>query len=62
MDEITGPVIAITLVLSSVFIPTAFMAGISGAVLPAVRPDDRRLDDHLGDQRHDHGPGTARSP
>ena len=30
MDEITGPVIAITLVLSSVFIPTAFMSGISG--------------------------------
>ncbi len=30
MDEITGPVIAITLVLSSVFIPTAFIAGISG--------------------------------
>jgi multidrug efflux pump len=30
MGEITGPVIAITLVLSSVFIPTAFMAGISG--------------------------------
>ncbi len=30
MEEITGPVIAITLVLSSVFIPTAFLAGISG--------------------------------
>jgi multidrug efflux pump len=30
MGEITGPVIAITLVLSSVFIPTAFIAGISG--------------------------------
>jgi multidrug efflux pump len=30
MDEITGPVIAITLVLSSVFVPTAFMAGITG--------------------------------
>jgi multidrug efflux pump subunit AcrB len=30
MDEITGPVIAITLVLSSVFIPTAFIPGISG--------------------------------
>jgi multidrug efflux pump len=30
MEEITGPVIAITLVLSSVFIPTAFIAGISG--------------------------------
>jgi len=30
MDEITGPVIAITLVLCSVFIPTAFLTGISG--------------------------------
>ena len=30
MDEITGPVIAITLVLSAVFVPTAFIPGISG--------------------------------
>src|SRR5918994_2761429 len=30
MQEITGPVIAITLVLSSVFIPTAFIAGLQG--------------------------------
>ena len=30
MAEITGPVIAITLVLSAVFIPTAFLTGISG--------------------------------
>jgi NodT family efflux transporter outer membrane factor (OMF) lipoprotein len=30
MEEITGPVIAITLVLSAVFIPTAFITGISG--------------------------------
>jgi multidrug efflux pump len=30
MDEITGPVIAITLVLSSVFLPTAFLSGIAG--------------------------------
>jgi NodT family efflux transporter outer membrane factor (OMF) lipoprotein len=30
MAEITGPVIAITLVLSSVFIPTAFVTGLSG--------------------------------
>lgn len=30
MAEITGPVIAITLVLSSVFIPTAFLPGITG--------------------------------
>ncbi len=30
MDEITGPVIGITLVLSSVFIPVAFMPGLTG--------------------------------
>ena len=30
MDEITGPIIAITLVLSSVFLPSAFLGGING--------------------------------
>ena len=30
MDEITGPIIAITLVLSSVFLPSAMLPGISG--------------------------------
>ncbi len=30
MGEITGPIIAITLVLSAVFIPSAFISGISG--------------------------------
>src|SRR5207244_10039703 len=30
MDEITGPVLAITLVLSSVFLPCAFLGGVSG--------------------------------
>ncbi len=30
MEEVTGPVIAVTLVLCAVFIPTAFMAGITG--------------------------------
>ncbi len=30
MAEITGPVLAITIVLSAVFIPTAFISGISG--------------------------------
>jgi multidrug efflux pump len=30
MDEVTGPVIAISLVLCAVFVPTSFMAGISG--------------------------------
>ncbi len=30
MQEVTGPVVAISLVLCSVFVPTAFMAGITG--------------------------------
>ena len=30
MGEITGPIIAITLVLLSVFVPTAFIPGITG--------------------------------
>jgi multidrug efflux pump len=30
MEEVSGPVIAISLVLCAVFVPTAFMAGISG--------------------------------
>ncbi len=30
MSEITGPIIAITLVLSSVFIPSAFLGGVTG--------------------------------
>src|SRR3972149_973351 len=33
MDEVTAPVIAISLVLCAVFVPTAFMAGISGQFL-----------------------------
>src|SRR5262249_10504546 len=30
MEEITGPILAITLVLSSVFLPSAFLGGITG--------------------------------
>ncbi|NBO92763.1 MAG: efflux RND transporter permease subunit [Planctomycetia bacterium] len=30
MDEITGPILAITLVLASVFLPSAFLGGITG--------------------------------
>jgi HAE1 family hydrophobic/amphiphilic exporter-1 len=30
MDEVTGPIISITLVLMAVFLPTAFLGGISG--------------------------------
>jgi The (Largely Gram-negative Bacterial) Hydrophobe/Amphiphile Efflux-1 (HAE1) Family len=31
MDEVSGPIVAISLVLSSVFIPTAFIPGITGS-------------------------------
>src|SRR5207244_482593 len=30
MDEVTGPIIAIALVLCAVFVPTAFISGLSG--------------------------------
>ena len=59
MDEITGPIIAITLVLSSVFLPSAFPGGHHGAILSPVRADDRGLDGDLGHQRHDDDPGPG---
>ncbi len=58
MDEVTGPVIAISLVLCAVFVPTAFMAGISGQFYQAVRPDDRRFDGDFGVQFADAQPGS----
>jgi len=42
MSEVSGPVVAIALVLSAVFVPVAFMAA-SRAPLPAVRGHDRDL-------------------
>ncbi|WP_194820647.1 efflux RND transporter permease subunit, partial [Pseudomonas aeruginosa] len=30
MDEVTGPIMAITSVLAAVFIPTAFLSGLQG--------------------------------
>ncbi len=50
MKEVSGPVVAIALVLCAVFVPTGFITGHHRAVLPPVCPDDRRLDDHLGVQ------------
>jgi multidrug efflux pump len=49
MEEVGGALIAIALVLCAVFIPTAFITGISGAFLSAVCPDHRRFDDHFCD-------------
>ena len=53
MEEITGPIIAITLVLSAVFVPVRVHRRHHRPVLPPVRGDDRGLDDHLGGQRPD---------
>ena len=47
MDEVGGALLAIALVLCAVFIPTAFITGISGAVLPAVRAHHRHRDGDL---------------
>ena len=37
MDEVSGALIAIVLVLCAVFVPTLFISGMSGAVLQTVR-------------------------
>ena len=42
MGQITAPIIAITLVLLSVFVPVAFIPGHLGPALPAVRGGGRR--------------------
>ena len=60
MGEITGAIIAITLVLCSVFLPSALHRRDQRPVLSAVRVDDRRLDGHLGDQCHDDDPVAGR--
>ena len=41
MDEVTGPIIAVALVLCAVFVPCAFVSGHHGPVLPPIRRDDR---------------------
>ena len=53
MEEITGPIIAITLALWLGVRPVLLHRRDHRPVLPPVRGDDRRLDDHLGGQRPD---------
>ena len=53
MSEVSRPIIAITLVLSAVFIPVAFVPGPHRPVLQAVRADHRGVDHHLGVQLAD---------
>ena len=58
MEEVSGPVIAIGLILSAVFVPVGFMGGITGAAVSAVRDHDRHLGAAVGDQRADAQPGA----
>jgi multidrug efflux pump len=44
MREVSGPIVAIALVLCAVFVPMAFLSGVTGPVLQAVRGDHRDLD------------------
>ena len=60
MEQVSGPVIAVGLVLTAVFVPCAFITRHHRPVLPAVRPDHRRLDGDLGVQLADAQPGAGR--
>ena len=62
MDEVTGPVIAVGLVLFAVFVPGRVPGRHQRPVLPPVRRDDRRFDGHLGLQLADAQPGPGRHP
>ena len=53
MQELFGPIIGITLVLMSVFVPAAFLPGLTGQHVRAVRHRHRRHRVALGDQRRD---------
>ena len=59
MDEVSGPVIAVGLVLSGGVRALRVHQRDHRAVLPPVRPDDRRLDDHLGLQLAHAQPGPG---
>ena len=53
MAQVTGPIIAITLVLLSVFVPTAFIPGITGQLYKQFAVAVSVVDGDLGDQRAD---------
>ncbi|UUZ49292.1 efflux RND transporter permease subunit [Massilia sp. B-10] len=48
MKEVSGPIIAIALVLCAVFVPIAFVSGLSGQFYRQSRTDDRHFDRDLG--------------
>ena len=51
MREVSGPVVAIALILASVFVPMAFMSGIQGQLEQAVRRHRCDFRAHFGLQR-----------
>ena len=59
MEQVSGPVIAIGLVLSRGVRSVRVHHRHHRPVLPAVRPDDRRLDGDLGVQLADAQPGAG---
>ncbi len=61
MREVTGPIIAIALVLVAVFVPLGLHHRPDRPVLQAVRPDDRDLDGDFGLQLADAFAGAGRA-
>ena len=59
MEQVSGPVIAVGLVLQRRVRAVRVHQRHHRAVLPPVRPDHRRLDDHLGVQLADAQPGPG---
>ena len=60
MEQVSGPVVAVGLVLSAVFVPCAFITGITGQFFRQFALDDRRFDGDLGVQFADAQPGPWR--
>ena len=58
MAEITGPVVATTLILVAVFAPVGFVSGVTGALYRQVRDDDLGFRRHIRGQRADAEPGA----
>jgi hydrophobe/amphiphile efflux-1 (HAE1) family protein len=63
MDEVSGPVVAIVLVLCAVFVPVSFLGGLAGElpVQLAVRSHHRRVGDHFRHRRAHPDAGARRA-